>query len=228
MDRTSPPTATAAAPVADDATALTPRGTAPYPDERGVLARPPGFATMLLVTSLIAIAATIVIIVERSILAVDPDHRTSCDLNPWMSCGKVMQSWQAGTFGFPNTYIGVVGFSVLITVAVSLFAGARFARWFWLLMNLGILAGLGFAAWLWYAAVYDINTLCLYCMIVWAMMAPMLVLLTVRNLQHGVIPASPRLRQIAADWAWPVIALLYVAVIGSILLRFGLGIFQMG
>lgn len=224
MDRTSPPTAIAAAPVADDATALTPRGTAPYPDERGVLARPPGFATMLLVTSLIAIAATIVIIVERSILAVDPDHRTSCDLNPWMSCGKVMQSWQAGTFGFPNTYIGVVGFSVLITVAVSLFAGARFARWFWLLMNLGILAGLGFAAWLWYAAVYDINTLCLYCMIVWAMVIVQAVMTTSANIQNGIIPASAGMREKARDFAWPVVVLLCLAVFASIVLRFGLGV----
>ena len=224
MDRTPTPAATAAAPVADNATALTPRGTAPYPDERGVLARPAGFAAMLLITSLIAIAATIIIIVERSILAADPTHRTSCDLNPWMSCGKVMQSWQAGTFGFPNTYIGVVGFSVLITVAVALFAGARFARWFWLLMNLGILAGLGFAAWLWYAAVYDINTLCLYCMIVWAMVIIQAVMTTSANIQNGIIPASPGLREKARDFAWPVVVLLYLAVFTSIVLHFGLGV----
>lgn len=224
MDRTTSPAATAAAPVADDATALTPRGTAPHPDERGALARPAGFAWMLLITSLIAIAATIIIIVERSILAVDPNHRTSCDLNPWMSCGKVMQSWQAGTFGFPNTYIGVVGFSVLITVAVSLFAGARFARWYWLLMNLGILAGLGFAVWLWYAAVYQINTLCLYCMIVWAMVIIQAVMTTSANIQNGIIPASEGLRAKARDFAWPVVVLLYLAVVASIMLHFGLGV----
>lgn len=224
MDRPTAPAATAAAPVADDATALTQHGTAPYPDERGVLARPRGFAAMLLITSLIAITATIIIIVERSILAVNPDHRTSCDLNPWMSCGKVMQSWQAGTFGFPNTYIGIVGFSVLITVAVSLFAGARFARWYWLLMNLGILAGLGFAGWLWYAAVYQINTLCLYCMIVWAMVIVQAVMTTSANIQNGIIPASEGMREKARDLAWPVVVLLYLAVFASIVLHFGLGV----
>lgn len=224
MDRSTDSAATAAALVADDATALTPRGTAPYPDDRDALARPRGFAAMLLITSLIAVAATIIIIVERSILAVDPNHRTSCDLNPWMSCGKVMQSWQAGTFGFPNTYVGVVGFSVLITVAVSLFAGARFARWYWLLMNLGILAGLGFAGWLWYAAVYQINTLCLYCMIVWAMVIVQAVMTTSANIQNGVIPASEGLRDKARDFAWPVVVLIYLAVFASIVLHFGLGV----
>ena len=37
-------------------------------------------------------------------------------------------------------------------VAVSLLAGARFARWYWLLMNAGILAGFAFCVWLWYSA----------------------------------------------------------------------------
>ncbi|TFH98337.1 vitamin K epoxide reductase family protein [Micrococcus lylae] len=224
MDRTSSAAATAAAPVAHDATALTPRGTVPSPDERGALARPRGVAAMLLITSLVALAATIIIIVERALLAVDPNHRTSCDLNPWMSCGKVMQSWQAGTFGFPNTYVGIVGFSVLITVAVSLFSGARFARWYWLLMNLGILAGLGFAVWLWYAAVYQINTLCLYCMIVWAMVIIQAVMVTSATIQNGLIPASEGLRSRAREFAWPVVVLLYLAVAASIVLRFGLGV----
>lgn len=222
MDRTSD--SAAVAPAATDPTALTPRGTAPVPDERGPLARPAGIAAMLLITSVIAVAATIIIIVERSLLAVDPNHKTSCDLNPWMSCGQVMQSWQAATFGFPNTYIGVVAFSVLITVAVSLFSGARFARWYWLLMNVGILAGFAFAVWLWYSAVYEINTLCLYCMIVWAMVIIQLVMTTSATVQNGIIPASPAVRRLARDAAWPAVVLLYLAVFASIVLRFGPGV----
>ena len=183
-------------------------------------ARPAGMAWTLLVTSLVALAATIVIIVERSILAADPGHRTSCDLNPWVSCGRVMQSWQAMTFGFPNTYIGIVAFSVLITVAVSLLAGARFARWYWLLMNVGILAGFAFCVWLWYSAVYSIGTLCLYCMIVWAAMIPLFILLTVRNLAHGVIPAPPGVVRFATGWAGTLIAVAYVTVTGSVFVQF--------
>lgn len=191
-------------------------------------ARPAGMAWTLLVTSLVALAATIVIIVERSILAADPGHRTSCDLNPWVSCGQVMQSWQAMTFGFPNTYIGIVAFSVLITVAVSLFAGARFARWYWLLMNVGILAGFAFCVWLWYSAVYSIGTLCLYCMIVWAMVIAQLVLVTSRNIQTGTLPASPGAARLARELAWPVILILYVLVFATILLELGLGVIGLG
>ncbi len=188
--------------------------------------RPRGTALMLLVTAVVGMLATMVLVAERLALSADPTHVTSCDLNPWVSCGTVMKSAQAMAFGFPNQFIGLVAFPVVITVAMGLLAGARYQRWFWLGLNVGVAAGFLFCVWLWYQAVYEITALCLYCMIVWATMAPMLVLLTVRNMHHGAIPASPRLRRIAADWAWPVIALLYVAVAGSILLRFGLDIFQ--
>lgn len=187
-----------------------------------------GTALMLLVTAVVGMIATCILVAERLALSADPNHVTSCDLNPWVSCGTVMKSEQAMVFGFPNQFIGLVSFAVVITVAMGLLAGARYQRWFWLGLNLGVAAGFAFCVWLWYQAVYEITALCLYCMVVWAMMAPMLVLLTVRNLHHGVIPASPGVRQAAADWAWPVVALLYVAVIGSILLRFGLDIFQIG
>ncbi|MBB4735105.1 vitamin K epoxide reductase family protein [Micrococcus cohnii] len=181
------------------------------------------YAALLLVSSLISIAATFAIIVERAILSEDPSHRTSCDFNPWMSCGRVMQSWQAQTFGFPNTYIGVVAFSILICVAMSLFAGARFARWYWLTMNAVMVLGLAFCAWLYYAAVYQITTLCLYCMIVWAMVILQLFLTTSRNLQHGVLPASPRVRTLVRDLTWPAIVLAWAIVFVSLLLRFGPG-----
>ncbi|MEW1965758.1 vitamin K epoxide reductase family protein [Micrococcus sp. NPDC078436] len=192
-------------------------------------ARTRGTAWMLLVTSLIAMAATVVIIIERSILAADPTHRTSCDLNPWVSCGQVMQSWQAQTFGFPNTFIGVVAFSVLITVAMSLFAGARFARWYWLLMNACILAGFAFCVWLWHSAVYDIGTLCLYCMVVWTMVTVQLGLITSRTIQTGALGSgSPRAAALARDLTWPFVVLVLLGVAVSILLEMGLGVLGIG
>ena len=109
-------------------------------------------------------------------------------------------------------------------MAVSLLAGARFARWYWLLMNAGILAGFAFCVWLWYSAVYSIGTLCLYCMIVWAMVIAQLVLVTSRNLQTGTLPAPAGLVRLARELAWPVIVLLYVLVFASILLELGLGV----
>lgn len=189
-------------------------------------ARPVGTAWMLLVTGLIGMAGTVVLVAERVMLWNDPGHVTSCDLNPWVSCGEVMKTWQSQLFGFPNQFIGLVAFSIVITIAMALVAGARFRRWYWIGMNVGVFLGFVFCVWLWSQAVYEINILCLYCMVVWAVLIPMFVLLTSRNLQQGVIPASGRARRVAAEWAWPVIALLYVGVLASIMLRFSNAFFQ--
>ena len=37
-----------------------------------------------------------------------------------------MQSWQASLFGFSNQFIGIVGFTIVITIAMAIFGGARF------------------------------------------------------------------------------------------------------
>lgn len=183
-------------------------------------ARPLGTAWMLLVTGLIGLYGTLMLVMERVMLWNNPNHITSCDLNPWVSCGAVMKTWQSQLFGFPNQFIGMVAFPIVLTIAMALFARARFSRWYWIGMNVGVLAGFVFIVWLWTQAVYDINILCLYCMAVWAGMIPMFVLLTSRNLQHGVIPATAGVRKFAAEWSWPIIVLLYVGVLASILLRF--------
>lgn len=90
-------------------------------------------------------------------------------------------------------------------------------------MNAVMVLGLAFCAWLYYAAVYQITTLCLYCMIVWAMVILQLFLTTSRNLQHGVLPASPRVRTLVRDLTWPAIVLAWAIVFVSLLLRFGPG-----
>jgi hypothetical protein len=57
-------------------------------------------------------------------------------------------------------------------------------------------------------------------MIVWAMMIPLFVWTTARNLAHGVIPAPARLAKGLADWGWVTVAVLYIAVIATIFFRF--------
>ena len=60
----------------------------------------------------------------------------------------------------------------------------------------------------------------LYCMIVWAAMIPLFILLTVRNLAHGVIPAPPGVVRFATGWAGTLIAVAYVTVTGSVFVQF--------
>ncbi len=183
-------------------------------------ARPRAFGLLLLATGITGWIAAAILILEKLQLLQDPDHATSCDITPWVSCGQVMETWQSELFGFPNPFIGLVGFTVIITTGMGLLAGARFDRWYWVGVQAGVTLGVVFAAWLWSQALFEIYVLCLYCMIVWAAMIPLFILTTIRNMVHGVIPAPAALTRWLAAWAGPIITVTYIAIAASVFFRF--------
>lgn len=46
----------------------------------------------------------------------------SCDVNPIVGCGNVINTDQASVFGFPNPLMGVAGFAIVVTLGVLLLA----------------------------------------------------------------------------------------------------------
>lgn len=123
---------------------------------------------LLIIGGVIGLLCSFVILFEKFQLLENPNYQVTCDINPIISCGSVMQSDQAEVFGFPNPIIGLVGFSVVITIGAALVAGARFRRWFWLGLLSGLALGVVFSHWLFFQTVYSIGALCPYCMVVWA------------------------------------------------------------
>ncbi len=178
------------------------------------------FAWLLLITGVVGWLASGALVLEKLEVLKDPDHVTVCDVNPWISCGQVMQTPQSSVFGFPNMFIGIVAFAVIITTAMGILAGARFARWYWLGLQTGVTLGFVFVIWLWSQALYSIHVLCPFCMVVWAAMIPLFVWTTARNVSHGVIrlPAGPS--RLLGESGWIITALLYIAVVATIFFAF--------
>lgn len=153
---------------------------------------------VLAVGASIGLLAAFVLTLEKIALLKDPAHQLSCSINPVLSCGSIIASPEAGAFGFPNPLIGLVGFAVVITVGMALFAGATFKRWFWRGLELGTLLGIIFCHWLIYQSLYDIGALCLYCMVVWAVTWPIFWYTTLYNLREGHIPTPKGCRKVVA------------------------------
>lgn len=181
-------------------------------------ARP--FGVVLLVTGVVGWIASGILVLERLALYEDPAHVTSCDVNPLVSCGRVFGTWQSSLFGFPNPLIGIVAFTVVITTALAILSGARLGRWYWLGLQAGVSLGFVFVTWLWSQALFDIGILCLYCMVVWAAMIPLFILLTIRNMVHGVIKAPAHLISFLRDWAWIIVVVLWLVTAASVFFRF--------
>lgn len=96
----------------------------------------------------------------------NPHFVPSCNINPVLSCGSVMHSAQGAAFGFPNPWIGLIGFTAMLTVGVAMLSGAKFRRWFWMAFEVGMAGGVGFAYWLLYQSVFRIQALCPFCLTV--------------------------------------------------------------
>lgn len=123
------------------------------------------FATIL-AASTVGLIASFVLSVEKVHLLQNPDAILSCSFNIVLNCASVMKSWQATVFGFPNSYIGLVAYSALITLAIGYFAGARYKKWFMVGAQVGATLGLIFAYWLFFQSVYVIQVLCPWCLFV--------------------------------------------------------------
>lgn len=173
----------------------------------------------VLLTGAIGVIGSFMLLYERVLLWQNPDHVTACDVNPWVSCGEVMQSWQAATFGFPNIFLGVVGFPLVLLAGATILSGARLPRVWWWGLQAAVTFAAGFCVWLWFSAVYVIGVLCLYCMVVWAGTIPLFVGVTAANSVQGRLPGPRGLRRLTAEWWWVVVVLIYLFVLASIVLE---------
>lgn len=186
--------------------------------------RPWGLAALLTVTGAVGWWGAMALITERIAKLIDPTHVIACDVNPLVSCGTVMTTWQASLLGFPNPLLGVAGFVAPIAVGVALLAGARFARWFWIVLLAGVTGAWLFCHWLFVQAVYDIGVLCPYCMLVWAAVIPMFWGLLIWMLARGLLaPAGSRATRAGAallPYSWLVVLANVVGIAAAILLRF--------
>lgn len=137
------------------------------------------FGVSMFVLATIGLVFSTVIMYDKLQLILDPNFVPSCTFNSVISCSNVMASPQASAFGFPNPFIGMIGFPVVMTIGVLLATGARLPRWFWYCTIVGLAFGVGFVHWLAFNAIYEIVALCPYCMVVWAVMLPLFVMTVV-------------------------------------------------
>lgn len=140
----------------------------------------------------VGLIASFILTIEKIALLKDPSFQPSCNLNPIFNCLSVATTPQAEVLGAPNMLFGILAFAMVIVVGAGMFAGAKYARWFWWLFAVGATAGFIFIHWLFYQSVYVIGALCVYCMTVWAVTAPIFWYCFLYLLQQNYIPWAAR------------------------------------
>ncbi len=160
--------------------------------------RPTVFAIWLILAGVVGWFAAFELTLERFHQLASPGSSASCDFNIVVQCGKNLESWQGALFGFPNPILGLTGWVAPIVVGAALLAGARFARWFWMLFWLGVAGAFALVVWLIVQSVFVIGTLCPWCMVTWAVTIPTFYAVTLHLVRAGLVPASARARKGAA------------------------------
>ena len=174
-------------------------------------------AVWILVAGVAGLVAALTLTIEKIEILINPDYVPSCSINPVLSCGSVMITPQASAFGFPNPLIGIVSFTVVLVTGVLALAKVSLPRWYWAGLATGTLLGTAFVHWLAFQSLYRIGALCPYCMVVWAVTIPLLVVVSSIALapQNGNAVA-----RVLYTWRWSLVALWFTGLILLILVRF--------
>lgn len=156
------------------------------------------FPWILIVGSIIGLVASFVLTIDTIELIKNPQADLPCNINPFLSCTSVANTWQSQIFGFPNPILGIISFSMLFAVGIMLFWGGRAKKTFWLAVNFGALLAFAFVIWFFFESVYSIGSLCIYCMIVWATTWPIFLYTTIWNFEENhfeITHPNPLLQQ---------------------------------
>ena len=181
--------------------------------------RPLSLAIVLIVTGAVGWYAALALTLDKLAVLANPEADLDCNFSVIVQCGKNLGSWQGAILGFPNPIIGLGGFVAPIAVGVALLAGATFARWFWIAFNIGVAGAFAFCLWLAYQSIFNLGTLCPWCMLVWSMVIPMFWTLTLFNAREGRFGSGlVRLGDRLYGWV-PVITLagyLIIAIVAQL------------
>jgi uncharacterized membrane protein len=146
-----------------------------------------------------------------------------CDLGPIFNCSTVLSAWQSSVFGFPNSLLCIIFFTVFAIVGLAGLSGGSLPRAFRLGIHALSLFVLGFALWFLWQSIYVIGALCILC--IFCFMGLLLVNGAWLRINADDLPIGTRGRQVVARLIKAGVdiliwMLLAVALAIAMLLRF--------
>jgi uncharacterized membrane protein len=177
-------------------------------------------AWWVLIAGVVGLVASMALTVEKFKLLLDPHYVPSCNVNPIVSCGSVMTTPQASVLGFPNPLLGIIGFTVVVVTGVLAVSKVTLPRWYWIGLSVGTLVGAVLVHWLIFQSLYRIGALCPYCMAVWAVTVPLLVVLVSIVFRPVLDRGDSALARVLYQWRWSIVTLWFTAVFLMIMVRF--------
>lgn len=185
---------------------------------------------IMAVFALVGLLCSLILSIEKLHLLENPDATLPCSINVFLNCATVMSTPEASLLGFPNSFIGMMAYSVLLTVAVIGFMGVRLPRPFMLLLQLGVTVEILFAYWLFFDSVFVIQVLCPFCLAVTFSSTMIFAAVTRYNILENNLYFAPKTQKffegiIQRDYDKVAVAAWVVLMIALVFVKFP-GIFS--
>lgn len=178
----------------------------------------------------IGLLCSLILSIDKLQLAEHPSQQLPCSLNAFLNCATVMNTPEASLLGFPNSFIGMMAYSVLLTVAVASLFRARFPKSFMALLQLGVTVEIMFAYWLFFDSVFTIQVLCPFCLAVTFSSTMIFAAITRYNILEKNLYFAPKTQAALEKWVSKdydklAVAGWVVVMVALVLVRFP-GIFS--
>jgi uncharacterized membrane protein len=105
---------------------------------------------------------------EKIELLKNKDAILPCNFNSIFNCSAVLNAPQSAVFGFPNSIMCMVLFTIFFTVGLAGLLGSQLSRGIRLTTHVLSLFTLGFALWFLWQSTYVIGALCIFCLFCFA------------------------------------------------------------
>lgn len=152
---------------------------------------------ILIIMGIVGVLSSVILTVDKMNLLANPSYSPSCDLNPVVSCGSVMHTWQSEALGVDNSIFGIIAFSMLTAAGGLLLAGAKLKKWFWQVLQAGVTLGVIVVLLFITTSLFVIHSLCPYCMIVWCTTIVVFLYTTLYNIENKILRPNGNLLTIA-------------------------------
>ncbi len=113
---------------------------------------------------LIGLGAAFTQMLEKIQLLKNAGTALTCDINSVFSCSNVLNAWQSSVFGFPNSLMCMIFFTVFTAVGLAGWSGAALPRGFRLGVHGLAVFVLAFGLWFMWQSIYAIGALCILCL----------------------------------------------------------------
>jgi len=141
---------------------------------------------IIIIFSLIGLYVSFNLTIDSISILKNANKLLPCTVSSAINCLSVMKSKEADVLGFPNSLLGIMGYSMILVTGIVFLTGNIKKKIFLVLAEIGVLGAVVFSYWLLFESVTTIQVLCPLCILSCISATNIFFALTLYNIKENV------------------------------------------